>query len=75
MTALAFNVVFENAGDGWVYAHVPELPEVQTQGESLEHAREMVREAIMLVLDDRRARGEPIPDTGRALVERVEIAA
>ena len=75
MSALAFNVVFEDAGHGWVYAHVPELPEVQTQGESLEQAREMVREAIMLVLDDRRARGESIPDTGWALVERVEIAA
>ena len=26
MSALTFNVVLEDAGDGWVYAHVPELP-------------------------------------------------
>ena len=32
MSALKFNVVFEDAGDGWVYAHVQELPEVHTQG-------------------------------------------
>jgi hypothetical protein len=32
MSALRFNVVYEDAGDGWVYAHVPELPEVHTQG-------------------------------------------
>ena len=70
-----FNVVFEDAGDGWVYARVPELPEVHTQGESLDHAREMVREAISLVLEERRERGEPFPDPGWALVERVEIAA
>jgi predicted RNase H-like HicB family nuclease len=35
----------------------------------------MVREAIELVLEDRRERGEPIPETGWALVEPVEIAA
>ena len=75
MSALTFNVVYEDAGEGWVYAHVPELPEVQTQGENLEDARTMVTEAITLVLDERRARGEPIPKTGWALVESVEIAA
>ncbi len=75
MSALTFNVVYEDAGEGWVYAHVPELPEVQTQGENLEDARTMVKEAIALVLDERRARGEPIPQTGWALVESVEIAA
>lgn len=68
-------MVFEDAGDGWVYAHVPELPEVQTQGESLEDARLMVRDAIALVLEERSARGEPIPATGWALVEPVEITA
>ena len=75
MTAHSFNVVFEDAGDGWVYAHVPELPEVQSQGENLDQAREMVRDAIALVLDERQARGEAIPDKGWALVESVEIAA
>jgi len=64
VSALTFNAVFEDAGDGWVYAHVPELPEVHTQGEDLEQARAMVRDAIELVLEDRRGRGEPIPATG-----------
>jgi antitoxin HicB len=75
MSSLKFNVVYEDAGEGWVYAHVPELPEVHTQGESLDQAREMVRDAIELVLEDRRERGEAIPQTGWALVEAVEIAA
>lgn len=61
-------MVYEDAGDGWVYAHVPELPEVQTQGENLDGARGMVRDAIAFVLDERRARGEDIPKTGWALV-------
>ena len=63
MAAHTFNVVYEDAGDGWVYAHVPELPEVHTQGENLDQAREMIRDAITLVLDERRARGEAIPRT------------
>jgi predicted RNase H-like HicB family nuclease len=75
MPAHTFNVVYEDAGDGWVYAHVAELPEVHTQGETLNQAREMVRDAIELVLDERQARGETIPSTGWALVESVEIAA
>lgn len=75
MSPLRFNVVYEDAGEGWVYAHVAELPEVQTQGETLEQAREMVRDAITLVLQERRNRGETIPHTGWALVESVEIAA
>jgi antitoxin HicB len=75
MSGLTFNVVYEDAGDGWVYAHVPELPEVHTQGEGLDEARAMVRDAIEVVLAERRARGEPIPATGWALVEAVEIAA
>ena len=73
--AHTFNVVYEDAGDGRVYAHVPELPEVHTQGETLDQAREMVKDAIALVLDERQARGEAIPPTGWALVESVETAA
>lgn len=69
MTALTFNVVYEDAGEGWVYAHVPELPEVQTQGEDLDDARAMVKDAIALVLEERRSRGEANPKTGWAPVE------
>jgi predicted RNase H-like HicB family nuclease len=75
MAAHTFNVIYEDAGDGWVYAHVPELPEVHTQGRTLDQAREMVKDAIGLVLDERRNRGEAIPPTGSVLVESVEIAA
>jgi len=74
VSALQFNVVFEDAGEGWVYAHAPELPEVQTQGQDLDEARAMVRDAVDLVLAERRARGEEIPATGWALVERLDVA-
>ncbi len=32
MRALTFDAVYEDAGDGWVYAHVPEFPEVHPKG-------------------------------------------
>lgn len=72
---MTFHVVFEAAGDGWVYAHVPELPEVHTQGSTLDEARSMVRDAIEMVLDERRERGESLPAPGWAIVEPLEIAA
>jgi len=56
VSALSVNVVFEDAGDGWVYAHVPELAEVHTLGAGLDAGRVMVREAIGLALEDRRDR-------------------
>lgn len=75
MSELIFNVVYEDAGEGWVYAHVPELPEIHTQGDGLDEARLMARDAISLALEEHRARGELIPETGWALVEALEIAA
>ncbi len=75
MPSQTLHVVFEDAGEGWVYTHVPELPEVHTQGETLDEAREMVRDAIELVLAERQERGEPMPATGWATVESVEVAA
>ncbi len=75
MSALTFHAVYEDAGAGWVYAHVPELPEVHTQGKDLAEAREMVRDAIELVLDDRRSRGEAMPEKSWVLVEPIELGA
>ena len=46
MSANKFNTVFERDEAGFIYAHVPKLPEVQTQGRTLDEAREMARVAI-----------------------------
>ena len=75
MPAHTFNVVYEDLGDGWVSARVPELAEVRTQGKSLEQARKMVRHAIALALEERHAREQEIPPVGWVLVEPIEIDA
>lgn len=73
--ALRFTAVYERDEDDWIVVHVPELPEVHTQGRTLDEAREMVRHAIALEIQTRREHGEAIPATGWVLVEPVDISA
>jgi len=46
--------VFEHTGHRWI-AYIEEIPGVNTQGETLEEARENLQEATRLVLDANRA--------------------
>jgi predicted RNase H-like HicB family nuclease len=52
---------------------VPALPEVATQGETVEEALAMAREAIGLSLEVRRDEGEPIPNDVTPLEQRVHV--
>jgi predicted RNase H-like HicB family nuclease len=74
MSEHQFTAVFERDETDFIYAHVPELPEVQTQGRTIDEAREMVRSAIAQALELRRERGEPIPAAGWAATELVEVS-
>lgn len=49
-----FTAVFEEQPDGWIVAWVEELPGANTQGETMEEARENLREAVELVIEARR---------------------
>jgi predicted RNase H-like HicB family nuclease len=44
-----FTAVFEQDGDWWI-GYVEELPGAHTQGQTLDEARENLKEAISLVL-------------------------
>ena len=64
-----FTAVFERDGD-WVIAYCPEIPGANGQGRTKEEARESLRAAIALILEDRREdglRGLP-PDAERETV-------
>ena len=50
--------VFRKAAEGGYVAFVEELPGANTQGETLEEARENLREAVALVLEANRALAE-----------------
>ena len=50
-----FNVVYYPIEDGWIMATVPELPGAVTQGRALEEARDMIKEAVELLLESYRS--------------------
>jgi len=49
-----FNVVYTPIEDGWIMAPVPELPGAVTQGHDMDEAREMIQEAVELLLQSYR---------------------
>ena len=67
-----FTAVFQKEADGFV-AFVEELPGANTQGDTLEEARENLREAIQLILEANRdyTRGRL---TGDYIRERVVVS-
>lgn len=56
--ALELTAVFRKAPEGGYVAFVEELPGANTQGDTLEEARENLREAVELVLEANRALSE-----------------
>ena len=71
-----YTVVYQTIEDGWIMATVPELPGAVTQGENIEEAREMIREAITLLVQSYRENARK-DASGNAMWEtlRVEIPA
>ncbi len=68
-----FTAIIEPAPEGGYWAICPEIPGANGQGETIEEAKENLREAIELILKDRREdilRGLPED----AIREKVEIA-
>lgn len=50
-----FTAIIEPAPEGGYWAVCPEIPGANGQGETLEQAKESLKQAIELLLDDRRA--------------------
>ena len=52
-----FTAVIEEADEGGYFAYCPEVPEANGQGETKEETLNSLREAITLVLEERREQG------------------
>lgn len=61
-TPRTFAVVLEPEVDGGFTVRVPALPEIVSYGDDEAEALAMAEDAIRLVLEDRLARGEAVPD-------------
>lgn len=50
--------VYEHTDDGWWFVFVPEIPGATSQGRTMEEAREMIRDAVRMLLEVRREDAE-----------------
>jgi antitoxin HicB len=70
-----YSIVLEPMEEGGFLVHVPALPEVVTGADTEDEALAMAREAIELVLESRRERGEEIPvDVAKPQVREVTVS-
>ena len=70
----SYTVFFEHAPEGGYIVTVPALPGLVTEGDTLDEAREMARDAIRAYLESLIKDGEPIPEEDNSLQERIKIA-
>ncbi len=58
MKEITLTAIYEEAEEGGYIGYVAELPGANTQGESLEEARENLIEAVQLILEANRQEAE-----------------
>jgi predicted RNase H-like HicB family nuclease len=71
--ASTFTAVFEEAEEGGYVAFVEELPGAISQGETLDEARENIREAIALIVDVNRELALRDVDASRLVREKIVV--
>jgi predicted RNase H-like HicB family nuclease len=62
MKDFKYTVIFEPAEEGGYVVHVPALPGLVTEGDTLEEAKKMARDAIRCHLLSLMQRNRPIPE-------------
>ncbi len=74
MTELALTAVFRKVPEGYI-GYVEELPGANTQGRTLEEARENLREAVELVIEANRELARAESADGDVIREPLRIAS
>lgn len=72
--SMKLTAVFEKVTEGYI-AFVEELPGANSQGATLEEARENLAEAVELVLDANRTLSEELLDGRSVIRERMDVPA
>lgn len=74
MMTYTFTAVFEEAEEGGYSAWVEELPGANSQGDTLDEARENLKDAIAMILDVNRERSLEGTDASRVIREPIVVA-
>ena len=69
-----FVIIIHPEETGGYWTEVPALPGCGSQGETVEEATEMTKDAIEGILESLRAHGKPIPEE-RDMVVKVQVMA
>ncbi len=72
MQEYSFTILFEPAEEGGYVVTCPALPGLVTEGETLEEARVMAKDAIRAYLESLRKDGLPIPPDKKIALEPVK---
>jgi len=70
---LTFSITLRPEPEGGFTVRVPALPEIVTYGEDEDEAMVMAKDAIELVLESRRERGEPVPAHDGTFLRSVDV--
>ncbi len=68
-----FTAIYEHTEDGWWVVSVPEIPGAHSQGRTLEEAREMIQDAVRLLLEVRREDAERETEEREVIRETLEV--
>jgi len=75
MTQRTYRILLTPEEEGGFSVSVPALPGCFTQGETIEEAIEMAREAISVYIESLEEDGEPIPDDSKNLEYSLTLAS
>lgn len=76
MSKLTLTAIYEEAEEGGYVGYVAELPGANTQGETLEEARENLIEAAQMILEaNREAAEKRLHDPSKVKRERLTLEA
>jgi len=70
---MKYLVTFEKAADGSIWARVPDLDGCYSSGDTIDEAKENVKDAISLYLEDLKEEGKPIPQPSLLKAELVAV--
>ena len=70
----SFTAFFDPNEKGGYTVTVPALPGLVTEGDTLEEARAMAEDAIKCYIEGLVKDGEPIPDEGKMIQEKIKVS-